>query len=120
MKGLGWAFFALVVLVFASLWGLGYLAFGNAKCSGVNPFAVTALSVITVIFIYTTFAGTDWINDWFAARAVTKAQIQTNRSLTEQARTVTAQLAAHRKLAPSQDQMGGLEFSDGVFEEYGN
>lgn len=109
-----------VGVVAASLWMLYYLAFNEAKCTGINYFAFTGLLIFTIgtifISIYLTFVSTDWLNDWLAARAVTKSQTQTNKLLTEQARTLVAQANATRKMLPNPPP-GGLAYDPDVWEE---
>jgi hypothetical protein len=106
-----------ILTVAGFLWWLAYLAFGNARCQGLNAFALAALSGLTVMFIYITFAATDWLNDWIATRAVTKAQITTNKTLAEQARTIATQVAAGRKLAGQTPPEGGLDYDLNLMDQ---
>lgn len=115
MNTIGTAFSILILCVFGSLWYLAYLSFGRAQCTGINAFALSTLSALLVILVFAIFSGFDWVNDWIASRSTTKNQVLLNRSLTEQARTVAAQVGATRRLAQPQVQEGGLKIDPSLF-----
>lgn len=118
MQAIGSAITILFLLIFGSLWGLWVAAFGHAKCSGINPFAASALAIVLVIAIFVVFSSLDWINDWLAAKSVTKSQVNMNKQLTEQARTLGQQLLARKRLTAPPEPVGGLDYDDGDFVDY--
>lgn len=72
-----------LAIVVGALFALGFIAFGQARCTGINVWAAMTLAVITVIVNFTVFHALDWINDAFASKFAKDAVAETMSDMTK-------------------------------------
>jgi hypothetical protein len=110
-----------------SFWWLGFLAFGDARVSGVNaiPAAIFVLVIFAAIFfgIYLIFASLDWVNDLVAQKSVKRDrdEVKDLRGVTSLVAAQTRALAGLKKAGPPEAGPtlgdGGLLFEDDTFDQ---
>jgi hypothetical protein len=101
-----------IVVVVGSLWGLGLIAFGNAKCTGVNIWAAIILTVIAVAVYTLLITSIDFLNDWIATRTASKGASKDLVDLTRAAIN-SQKLVQHTSADGSVTQgAGGLQFDE--------
>lgn len=98
-----------VTAALVSLWILGYIAFGSAKCSGINTWAAVTLTVVAMIVIYFVIHSLDWLSDWIAAGTATKAAAAGQRDMREAFRDQREQSNALRALMQAMGQQAKTE-----------
>lgn len=113
-----------ISVMFYTLW---QSAFGDAKCTGVNPIPAMFFAGGGVVVMYLVFASTDWLNDFIAARASSKATTkalgdfrEVYKTMSAQSRAMAAQVSTVNKTTPPQepepDLGGGLEIDEEMFQ----
>jgi hypothetical protein len=88
---------------------LYYVAFGSAKCTGINPPAAIFFTVVIMIILFIAFNSIDWLNDWISAGTATKAARAGQRDMVEAFRGQQAQSNALNALLRTMSQQAKTE-----------
>lgn len=116
----GFGTIAVLAIVGVNVW-LYYAAFGQARCAGINAFAVIPLVVEAVILIIGLVMGLDMLSDMSAASNARKGAVDANKDLVAAFKAQQAQAGAMyalQKLQPKPggpDMTGGVNFDEGLF-----
>jgi len=124
-KMIGLAAVVFVVGIFASVWGLGWYAFGQDKYTANTTIAALILGFLMGTLAYVVHGMLDWINDAVAGATLSRNNTKSMKELSTLARTqgVMTRSMAQQMMAQGQAGnvpvnrlgKGGLDFDENVF-----
>jgi hypothetical protein len=120
----GFAALAVLALVGVNVW-LYLEAFGSAKCTGMNVFAVIPLVIEAVVILIALVQSIDMLSDMAAASNSRKAAVDANKDFAQAFKAQQAQFGALNAAARAGNAVqpkggqgqegGGLGFDEGLF-----
>lgn len=97
-----------VATLLVPVWYLWYLAFAS-RLSQTSVWAAFTLGIIITVVIVLAINSMDWLNDWLAAKAVSRTNIDNTKEMAELFRT----LAGAAKAQYAQNRVAGQVANNG-------